>query len=301
MTVATNETRHSHGAIPLYGMALTPFDQRQRLDTDALLSYARRLVRAGCDRLIGLGVIAEPRSLSLEEKLSVIEVLLATGAPVVATVMAGPDEGGAAEVRVLARTFGSRLAGLMVPILSSDAEAARRQLCEAATASGLPIVVQDYPAATGVSIEIEELTRALRGLDAVVSVKEEAGPTFARIRFLRSETGLELMSGLGGASLAHDLLAGANAAACGISSPEVIREALDLWEQGRRSEAEQTVAAISGRISIETQQRTSIAIRKENWRRRGVLASGAVRSPTVPYAEWMSEHVELAGYPEMPK
>jgi len=149
--------------------------------------------------------------------------------------------------------------------------------------------VQDYPGPTGVSIAFDDLIAALRSTPTVVAVKCEAPPTFLRIHGLAAALPrLQLLSGLGGANLVEDLVAGAAAVACGISQPSDLVAATRAWTSSGMFEARAEVARFSARVGVETQPGTSIAIRKEHWHRAGIIACADVRPPQLPYPDFLS-------------
>ncbi|MDH3420726.1 MAG: dihydrodipicolinate synthase family protein [Gammaproteobacteria bacterium] len=61
--------------------ALTPFDSHLDPDTDALLTHCRWLLDQGADGLAVFGTTSEANSLSLEERMSLLEHLLENGIP----------------------------------------------------------------------------------------------------------------------------------------------------------------------------------------------------------------------------
>lgn len=105
------------------------------------------------------------------------------------------------------------------------------------------------------------------------------------------------MAGLGGLSLIDELECGATSVACGISRPEVVHRALTQWLAGDAEGARATMSEIASLINFEVQAKTSIAIRKEHWRRQGVIGSAAVRPPSYPYAAFLDRCSTAHGFP----
>lgn len=284
-----------------WGMVLTPFTpDGTDIDHASLVRLVRTLLTEGMTGVIALGVIAEPDTLSLDEKRSVLDTVTSAAgeAPVLATVMSSDPARRAAELATVAE-LGDRIAGLMVPVTSDEAPTLRDDLETAHARTGLPLVIQDYPAPTGIRIDAEALVEALAGLRFVQGVKCEAAPTFARIRLLRERyPELSLISGLGGLSLVDDLAVGADGLACGITRPHHLARALQRWHQRDPRGARALVAEIAQLISLEVQAGTSIGIRKEHWRRRGVIDSARVRRGQQPYPGYLSEISDSWGYPD---
>ncbi|MFF0146583.1 4-hydroxy-tetrahydrodipicolinate synthase [Amycolatopsis sulphurea] len=277
--------------LELWAMLATPFDEDSgRVDHDSLARYARAMADRGCHGLVALGIIAEPQTLSIPEQQRVLATVTAsTDVPVYASALALDEDTRRRVVPELVSCTDRAPAGLMVPVDTPDPVELRRRVIDVHRRAGdLPIVVQDYPAWSGVAIGVDALADALDGLDFVAAVKCEAPPTFARIRRLRQRMpSARCISGLGGLSLVDDLEQGATVAACGVTRPEVVGAALDHYAAGRPDLARRMINVIASSIGFEVQQGTSIAVRKEGLRRQGLFAHAAVRAPTRPYDVWL--------------
>ena len=275
-----------------WGMVATPFGpDASAIDTESLTSLVASMLRDGLDGLVVLGVIAEPEALSEDEKGHVLETVLdaagASDAPVSVCCMATDAATRGRELDMVADRFAGRLHSLMLPVPSADPRRLRAEVVAANRATGLPVYVQDYPAATGATIEVDDLADALVGLP-VLGVKCEAAPSTQRIHTLaRRHPGLELMSGLGGVGLAADLASGADSLACGITRPAALVRALAVWNDDPRAALE-VLSAITCLAALETQPEVSIGIRKEHWRRRGVISTAALRHGQ-PYPDHLDD------------
>ncbi len=284
----------------VWGMVPTPFTpDGSGVCHRSLRSLTREMLSRGCAGSIALGVIGEPAALSGAEKIAVVEAVLEESgdSPVVASVMSLDEQGALEEIKALTDAFGSVITAVLIPVSSPDPQTLRRSIVRAHDRSGLPVLIQDLPSATGVHIDIDNLVTALEGVeDMLWAVKCEAAPTFSRVRRLRSETPTTIMAGNGGIGLVDDHLAGARWAAAGISRPEVIVEAMGWLRSGNPSRAQEVISAASALISFETQAGTSIGIRKEHWRRQGVITSAAVRPPATPYEAHLTAHSARLGF-----
>lgn len=285
--------------LELWGMVATPFGPSGGvIDLESLSRLSRVLVERGCTSLVGLGVIAEPASLNMGEKIMAMEAIAgsAQGVPVVASVMILGCAEALTEARQLTSALPGKLSAIMVPVSSSDPRQFRDVLRAVHKATGLPVIVQDLPRATGIRISVEDLADTLSGLDFIQAVKCESEPTFTRINFLASRTSSRLIGGFGGIGLIDDLRAGAVGMAAGISRPEVLASALDMWRAGDELGAASLAGEIAGLINFETQQGASIAIRKEHWRRQGVIAHAGVRPPTTAWSAAFDPHSRFYGF-----
>lgn len=282
------------GDVDAWAMVPTPFTRDGAdVDADSLARFARHAANQGCTGLIALGVIAEPTTLSLEEKRTCLETLAAANPalPVAATVMTLDTRAAAAEAVTLTRDLDTPVAGLMVPVAHADPAAFRAHLQAIHAATGLPLLVQDLPRATGVTITIDDLVTALDGLGHVVAgVKCESPPTFVRIARLRERTGVTCISGFGGIGLVDDIVSGATSVAVGVTPISTVVDALHTGRRGHHADASRLIGARAALIHLETQPGQSIALRKEHWRRAGIIAHRTTREPTPAWTEDLEVH-----------
>jgi 4-hydroxy-tetrahydrodipicolinate synthase len=280
-------------------MVPTPFTPGgDYVDDQSLDRVAKALVQRGCSGLVALGVVAEPKSLSVAEQIRIVDVLSAASpsTPIVATLMAVGSADGDVATQQLLREVRPHLSGVMVPVTTPDAGEFRASLLRIHNLCGLPVIVQDFPAPTGISIPAPALATAVDGLDFVASIRCQAPPTFYKMQQLRHLTTVPLMSGFGGVGLVDELLSGATTVACGITRPEVIAAAIQAWNEGDIAHARELTAGLSPLINFETQAATSVGIRKEHWRLQGVIESSAVRAPAIPYQESFRALSTLHGF-----
>ena len=292
---------HARGLrdVQTWGMLPTPFtSDGADVDHASLAGLGHHLVNEGCEGLVCLGMIAEPSTLNVQEQVAIIDTLTTSSldVPIVASLMTTDERAALRTAATLVSEFGDVVTGLMVPVHSSDALALRAHLQRLHQTTGTDLLVQDLPRATGVTIEVDDLAQALDGLGFVVGVKCESPPTFHRIRRLAANADYSLISGLGGAGLIDDLLAGADAVAIGSTATAAIASAFAAWRLGHRESARDLIAAVSPLLHFETQPGQSTSIRKEHWRRRGLIASATVRPPTPTWTRDLDAHARIHGY-----
>ncbi|QLD12474.1 hypothetical protein [Microbacterium oleivorans] len=198
----------------------------------------------------------------------------AVDAVVMPTIMSTDRPTAVAEAIEYRRAFGSKLSHLMLPVTAVELRSVQDHVAAVAESSGYRITLQDYPRPTGVHVDVEVLCAALTSIDVVDAVKEEAPEHTERIRRL-SDAGIPTIGGLGGARAEHDLAAGACGLAAGISVPQVLAAALDAWERG--ASAADAIAPALELIAFETSTSQSVGIRKEHWRRQGIIPNAVVR------------------------
>lgn len=286
--------------VPLWAMVPTPFSpDGSAVDHHSLAALVTELIRRGVSGLIAMGVIAEPRALTSYERLAALETIVASSEnlPLCIGLTETEHRDRVQEAERLSDIGSGRHPSMLIPVTTPDAGLLRAQWRELYDRTGASLIVQDYPAASGITIELAELADAVRGLPFIEAVKSEAPPTFWRIHHLSEGTGVSCMAGLGGIGLIDELECGASSVACGISRPEVVRRALTQWVAGDAPKARATMSEIATLINFEIQAKTSIAIRKEHWRRQGVISSAAVRAPSYPYDPFLDRCSTAHGFP----
>ncbi len=151
-----------------------------------------------------------------------------------------------------------------------------------AEAVDLPIVVQDYPPISGFSMEAGLLARIAREVPAARTIKLEDPPTpfkTARILAAAGETKVAILGGLGGVFLLEELLAGAAGVMTGFAYPEVLVKVVSLYRSGEMDQAADLFYRFVPLMRFEFQEGIGMAIRKEVFKRRGVLADASTRAP----------------------
>ncbi|MGH8987909.1 MAG: dihydrodipicolinate synthase family protein, partial [Acidimicrobiales bacterium] len=172
-----------------------------------------------------------------------------------------------------------QLEALMVQVGSGDPAVAGRTFDEVHDAVGLPILVQDYPMVSGVTISPDALGRLVADRPYVVGLKCEAPPTAAAIAVLRGLVGVPCFGGLGGVGLVDELAAGSAGAMTGFSCPEGLLAAVRAFAEGGFPAARDAFSPWLPLANFEGQPGIGLAIRKEILRRRNVIADSSVRPP----------------------
>ncbi|HKC26970.1 MAG TPA: dihydrodipicolinate synthase family protein [Jatrophihabitans sp.] len=272
----------------VWGVLPTPFDaQTLALDEGSLDAALDLFKKADVTGVVALGVFGEAARLTPAERAHVVtrasEVIGAHRVVVGLTALdtaAALDEAGAAVGAARAP-----LAALMVQINSTSPETVVDHLYAIHRHSELPVVLQDYPIASGVQVSSEDIVEMLRRCDCIAAVKCENPPTSLAIAELAAHTQVPLFGGLGGLGLLDELQAGAAGAMTGFSYPEVLVKVVAAWRDGGYPAARAVIAPWLPLINYEAQVKVGLSIRKENLRRRGVLSSAAVRPPALPFPD----------------
>ena len=246
------------------------------------LSSQGRLVEAvlawGADGLVALGVTGEAAALDPDERDEVVRTVVAAAggrAPVIVGC-AGRSPHPVRAMAARARELGAAGVLVLPPLLAQDGRSAPAFFALVAEA-GLPVVIQDDPAASGVRLPADVLLRAAEACRAA-AVKLEDPPTPPKIaELVAARPGLRVFGGLGGLHALAELRSGAVGTMTGFPYPEVLRAVRLALERGDASAAARTFDRHLPLIAFEAQPGIGIAIRKEVLRRRRVLASAATR------------------------
>jgi 4-hydroxy-tetrahydrodipicolinate synthase len=276
----------------VWGVLPTPFDALTLdVDTASLTNVVSAYQKLGgrdvVPGVVALGVFGEAARLSADERERVLTTVVSAAGDlgVVAGIpFAAPDQAREEAARLAGAVRGTR--ALMVQISSADPAPLVRDLTRVHEASGLPIVVQDYPVCSGVSIAPAALAEAIAALPFVAAIKCESPPTSLTIaRLAALLPGIPLFGGLGGVGLLDELCAGASGAMTGFSYPEALVSVVTAWRRGGFPEARGAISRWLPLINFEAQAGVGLGLRKEFIRRRGVIDSSAVRPPGTPLPE----------------
>ena len=258
----------------------TPFLPDESIDEASLATLIDYLARSGCAGILVLGVLGEADKLSDAERDLVRQrsIALAHGRLQVSVGITHPSTRIARE-RALAAVAAGADAVMVSPSPGSTpgpllAEHFRR------IASDLPIpfIVQDHPASSGVRMPVEFIASLSEHLPPHSVVKLEEPPTAAKMRaVLAAAPGFQVLGGLGGVSLLHELDAGADGTMTGFAIPEILVSIVNAHQAGDRERARDLFTLALPLITFEAQP--GVGLRKELLKRRGAIAHATVRQP----------------------
>ncbi len=262
----------------------TPFDAAGRLDTVSLGRLVDAAVTWGVDGLTAMGVMAEPGSLSADERETALRTVFeaTAGRLPVAVGCSGPSTAAVIANAEQAAGLGALAAMVAAPALLRNLDVLPGFYRTVAAGTDLPLIVQDEPAATGVVVPVSILLACLEASGTRV-VKLEDPPTPLKIgRLLAADPGLAVFGGLGGAAALWELERGACGTMTGFAYPEILTAVRLALEADDATTAGRLFDRYLPLIAYEAQPLVGLAIRKEVLRRRGALASAATRGPGGP-------------------
>ena len=165
----------------------TPFDAEARLDTASLARLVEAAATWGVDGLTAMGVMAEPGSLSADEREAALRTIFeaAAGRLPVAVGCSASTVGGVVALGRQAEALGAVAVMVAPPMLLRNIDLLPGFYRAVAAQVDLPLIVQDEPAATGVSVPVSILLACLAA--SARTVKLEDPPTPAKIGRLLAE------------------------------------------------------------------------------------------------------------------
>jgi 4-hydroxy-tetrahydrodipicolinate synthase len=266
----------------VWGVLATPFHgPGHAVDHESLRTEVRFYHRIGAAGVVALGVFGEATSLSVSEQTDVIATVAQAGEgmPVVAGLSPRSTAPLVELAGLLREAAGAPLVALMALVNSPDPGKLRRHFDALHDGCGLPVVVQDYPVASGVIIRPDVLASLVAECPYVAAIKCEAPPTALAISILARSVTVPLFGGLGGVGLIDELAAGAAGAMTGFSYPEGLIAAASAYHDHGFAMARHSFRDWLPIANFENQPGIGLAIRKETLRHRGLIAESAVRPP----------------------
>jgi len=257
----------------VFSVLPTAFHDGGGLDLPGVAALVRTARHAGVAGVTALGVMGEAAELTEAERGDVLSCIVDSAGSV--PIVVGVTGDTAAEVADRAqRASGTGVAAVMV---SPSRSLGLQDAVRAAAAGGVPIVVQDYPPASGVTLTVAEIAAVVASEPLVVGVKAEAPPTSPAIAALRrAHPGLGLAGGLGGLFLIDELHAGADGVMTGFALPDRLVSIVRIFVTNPRA-ATREWERLLPLMRLEAFPPYSLAARKEVWRLRGVIGSAHCR------------------------
>ena len=273
----------------VFVIAATPFAHNGALDLGSLERLIGFYIDAGVHGITVLGMMGEAHKLTADEARLVMRATLSQVAGEVPVVVGVSSPGLATLAALTSDAMSAGAAAVMVAPpagLATDEqiEGYVHQLCQA-VGEEVPLVLQDYPQATGVHLSVPLLDRLVDDLPQVKILKHEDCPGLGKLSRIRAHATrdrrrrIAILTGNGALYYPLELARGADGAMTGFAYPELLVEVWERFAAGQEDDAFDLYDAYLPLIRYEQQPGVGLAIRKEILHRRGVLASPALRAP----------------------
>lgn len=279
----------------VYPAAVTPFDERGRVDLPAVARLLAHFRAEGCRGVVLAGTNGEGPSLSAVEKRDLIKaaVPLASGFPVILGVST-PSTEEAVWLCRQAADAGAAAVLLMPPGFFREAsqaglEAWFRQVLDRSTS---PVLVYNYPARAGVRLEADLIAR-LADHPRFLGLKDSSGEIANIVDYAEAAKGKSLFVG-DETLLAEALTAGWTGTISGASNclARWFAAAIEDWEIDQES-ARTKLKLINPALKALRSLPQPMA-HKAILRERGILPSSAVRLPLEEFEESRLEDARAA-------
>jgi 4-hydroxy-tetrahydrodipicolinate synthase len=280
-------TRISAESKGVYIIAVTPFREDGAIDTASVDRMVDFYLDKGADGLTILGMMGEAPKLTQQESIEVTRQVIARAGnkPVVVGVSA-PGLAAIGELTKAVMDLGA--AGVMVAptaaLRTDDQILGYYRNVVATIGPDVPLVLQDFPLATGVQISTRTIGAIIEALPSMVMLKHEDWPGLDKISDLRNAeaTGrrrISILCGNGGVFLPEEMGRGADGAMTGFAYPEMMVDVVRLTNAGDMARAQDLFDAYLPLARFEQQPGLGLAVRKYVLAKRGAIASQAQRRP----------------------
>lgn len=280
MSLLTPESRG------VFTISVTPFLPGGAIDFDSLDRVTDFYAEKGASGITILGMMGEAPKLTQEESREVAARVIARAGDL--PVVVGVSAPGLAAIRELSSAvMDMGAAGVMIAPPSSlrtDAQILNYfQQAAAAAGAGVPVVLQDFPLATGVQIDTGLLLRIFAEVPQVMMLKHEDWPGLAKITALRRAEGagarrVPILCGNAGVFLPEEMARGADGAMTGFAYPEMLAQVIELAATDM-DRARDIFDVYLPLVRYEQQPGLGLAVRKHVLARRGAIAHADQRAP----------------------
>ena len=269
----------------VYHILVTTFDAEGKIDIESQRALTEYLIRCGAHGLGLFGNASEGYALTAEERRTLLtEIVKWVKSRVPLIVSSGhTSTWGAVELSREARDMGAD--GLMVLppyLMKTDGEGLVRYFDEISKAAQIPVMVQDAPLMTNVSMPAPLLARMAREIEHVTLAKVEAPPTAPKVTDVAKLAGDKLTI-FGGLNAQFHIEEYDRCARGTMPGSDLTAPLVAIWnalESGDRDRAWKIFTACLPLLRFELQPGMGVSAMKHNLVAEGVIRHATVRPPT---------------------
>ena len=270
----------------VFPILATTFHDDGSLDFDSQLRLIDHLIGQGAHGLGLFGNASEGYALTADERRDLQKRIAAHTAGRIPLVVSSGHTGtlGAVEQSKEAEALGADALMVLPPyFLKTDADGLMHYFASISKAVQVPIMVQDAPLMTNVIMPAALLGRMAREIEQVRYAKVEAPPTAPKVtETVKQAAGaLTVFGGLNGQFFIEEVDRGARGTMPGSDMTGVYVAIWDALERGDRESAWRRFTQALPLMRFELQPGMGVSAMKHNLVAAGVIASAAVRHPTV--------------------
>ena len=270
-------------------ISVTPFTDAGDIDWPSIDTLVEFYLGMGVSGMTILGMMGEAQKLSDTESAKVAKYVFDRVAGRV-PVIVGVSHAGTDNLVHLSQTaMDAGAAGVMIaPVAGVKTEIQIRDYFAVIfkrLGPDVPVCFQDYPMGTDVNISVPAFLHLVDEHESLAMFKHEDWPGLRKLQQVRracdgsTRRRISILCGNGGLYLPQELHRGADGAMTGFAYPEMLVRVCETFATGRAEEAEDIFDCYLPLVRHEQQIGIGLAIRKEVLRRRGAIASAAVRAP----------------------
>lgn len=267
----------------IYAILPTPFADNGAIDFASLDRLVDFEIAAGVHGLTILGILGEAHKLAEDERRRVVEAIIHRVGGRIPVVVGASAPATDLTIRYSRQAQELGAAALMVapPTNLRNLDAVREYYRRVHDATSLPIVVQDEPVFSGVVMPAAFLASLTDALPRARAIKLEEIPTPVKASqvLTAAKQRVGVYGGMGGVYFYQELLRGAVGTMTGFAFPEVLVAIYAAFASGDRATARSIFFHYLPLLSYEGQPVVGLTLRKEIFRRRGIIATAALRHP----------------------
>lgn len=273
----------------VYTIAATPFTDAGEIDWASVDSLVDFYLSHGVHGMTILGILGEAHKLSDEEGAKLVRRFLTRVDGKIPVIVGASSPGTRKLVEFAKLSMDAGAAGIMVAPLgglkTDDAIVAYFAGVMAQIGPAIPVAFQDHPQVVGSDISPSALQKIVEDHPSIVMLKHEDCPGLRKLSQIRrafdgsTRRRISILVGNGALYAMQELRRGADGMMTGFSYPEMLVRAYELFAAGSPEAAEDLYDTYLPLVRHEQQIGFGLAIRKEILRRRGAIASAAVRAP----------------------
>jgi 4-hydroxy-tetrahydrodipicolinate synthase len=270
------------GVLPVLAV---PFRNDGSVDLESIPKLIEHCISSKANGLVIFGLASELYKLNDSERIQILkEVLSAVNSRI--PVIVGTEHSGtqAAVARsVEAEKLGASALMLYPPTFVKPDEANILSYFTAVgSAVNIPVIIQDAPAWTGVTLSLSLLSRIISDQPNVNYIKLESPPIGDKAKTLRLE-GFKIIAGFGAIHLMEDLNSGIDGFMPGCSLPWIFVEISDLFYSGQIEKARTLFQRVLPLLTFQlTSLDSFIEIQKILLKRMQVFSTSFCREPHTP-------------------
>ena len=282
----------------VHWMLATPFDEQEDVDASSIVRLMDKAESSGCQGVVCLGVTGEAARMTDDERRRVASQVIdhANQMPVTVGSTAASTKACISYSREAEQMGASAVMVAAPPMAKSNVDVLFNHYQRVAESVNIPVVLQDYPQASGVQMPISFIAKVAENIPNVQYLKLEDPPTPNKITAIQNLIGdkLTIFGGLGGVFLLDELSRGSVGAMTGFAYPEALVEICTNMREGGRASAEPVFNRYLRLLLFEYQEGIGLGIRKHALHHRGLINCPKVRYPgSEPTEEIRQEFLHL--------